>query len=870
MSEASNVVPIRNFTISVGISADRGKVKPLTLTWEEFSKRFTTPFVDAEVTSEEYHANKAAQGDLKAKPGFFLGGSLKSGSRLAVDCINKCIVTLDIDDASPELMSEVFSPFDGPLSGFAYAAHTTRSHLPEKPKLRIAIPLATTVDIDTALVITRFLARAIDKNMRTVDRVSFRAAQIMYWSSINSDGAKDFRAFVNEGKAPLDPKRFLAAVKWDGKLESAPLHHLEDSPVRSSALKLGDPREKPGLIGAFNQAYDIPAAIQAFIPDAYEKVDDNRYRWLGGSSGSGGALTFDDGWGELRIYSNHGTDPGYMQSLHPYDMVRVHKFGHLDEKERDPRTGKYLKEVTSRASFKAMADLVIADEKCRPFVADKALDPEALANDSAFDVPEDAPTLKETLHTNEGLEVTSDDPSWRMLLDRTEKGDTKKTHNNIAIILKYHGAFRDCFAYNEMLECVVLVKPIKSKVANVHTGPIKDTTNGDRFNDWHITQIQNILSSPRKREGKSTGGLGLGLVGREEVDNQVSLAAWNRKFHPIKRYLKGLSWDGVPRVATMLTTYCGAEDTPLNRDIALKFMLGAIARTMQPGCKFDFALVFKSQQGGGKSTFISTMGGQWSKEVKVGFDDPIKFAEAIRGAWWIELPELSQFRKNEIEEVKAGVSATHDHYRPPYARTSRTFLRQCVMAGSTNQNEFLRDDENRRFWVVDITGKEVDVTSVERDRDQLFAEAYRAWAERWLDHDESLSPWLDLSLAKENRAALAAVHEKHKVDDGAKALAELIEAFLDRECLAAEANPGYRITDGIDTTGEFTLRDRVIFLDIAYHVLNLGVGEYLQRGAGTRILKAMRLVPGWSPSASKIRAGSFGLQRYWFRTKANS
>jgi predicted P-loop ATPase len=103
------------------------------------------------------------------------------------------------------------------------------------------------------------------------------------------------------------------------------------------------------------------------------------------------------------------------------------------------------------------------------------------------------------------------------------------------------------------------------------------------------------------------------------------------------------------------------------------------------------------------------------------------------GRWIIELAELNSIRGSvQVEAVKAYLSRTHDVFRPPYGRRAVTVPRQCVFLGTTNERQYLRDRTgNRRFWPVRCTS--IDLEALERDRDQLWAEAVHAYlaGEKW-------------------------------------------------------------------------------------------------------------------------------------------
>jgi hypothetical protein len=67
-------------------------------------------------------------------------------------------------------------------------------------------------------------------------------------------------------------------------------------------------------------------------------------------------------------------------------------------------------------------------------------------------------------------------------------------------------------------------------------------------------------------------------------DACIQLCLENR-FDPIVDYINGLDWDGVERLEEWLSTYLGAEDTPLNRAIGRIALIALVRRAREPGCR---------------------------------------------------------------------------------------------------------------------------------------------------------------------------------------------------------------------------------------------------------------------------------------------
>ena len=178
-------------------------------------------------------------------------------------------------------------------------------------------------------------------------------------------------------------------------------------------------------------------------------------------------------------------------------------------------------------------------------------------------------------------------------------------------------------------------------------------------------------------------------------------------FHPVRDYLNNLpEWDKVLRRAdSILIDMLEAEDTPYVRAVTRCWLLGAVARVFHPGCKFDYCLVLKGAQGCGKSTLFKRLGGAWFND-SIGTLDGKDVMEQIQGSWIVELGELQAANKSDNEQIKAFLSRQTDKFRTPYGRRTEEYPRQCVFAGTTNSEEFLRDRTgSRRFLVVPVHAK---------------------------------------------------------------------------------------------------------------------------------------------------------------------
>jgi predicted P-loop ATPase len=242
------------------------------------------------------------------------------------------------------------------------------------------------------------------------------------------------------------------------------------------------------------------------------------------------------------------------------------------------------------------------------------------------------------------------------------------------------------------------------------------------------------------------------LVNDLDASKAVEAVARDRPYHPVKDYLNSVKWDGIHRLGGWLRDYLGVEESEFSRAVGEKWLISAVARIFEPGCKADHCLIVEGPQGSLKSTAFGILGDPW-------FTDDIPSLESkdaalgTIGKWIIELAELDAMSRAEMAPVKAFMSRRTDHVRPPYGRHFIELPRQCVFVGTVNHSEYLRDETGgRRFWPV--KAGRINIEALRRDRDQLWAEAvveYRKGTPWWLD-----TPELNEAAAKEQDARFQA------------------------------------------------------------------------------------------------------------------
>src|SRR6185436_3209035 len=224
-------------------------------------------------------------------------------------------------------------------------------------------------------------------------------------------------------------------------------------------------------------------------------------------------------------------------------------------------------------------------------------------------------------------------------------------------------------------------------------------------------------------------------VGVETVTQAILAVAEAHSFHPVRAYFDGLQWDRKPRIEQWLTTYLGTPDTDYSRAVGPKWLISAVARIYQPGCKADAMLILEGPQGYKKSSALKVLASEaWFSDelADLGSKDS---ALQLQGALITELAELDGLNRQETGRIKAFVTRTTDRYRAPYGRHVQEHPRQGVFAGTINHATYLRDETGaRRFWPVLCTHP-AKLLELARDRDQLWAEAtarYRQGESWWL------------------------------------------------------------------------------------------------------------------------------------------
>lgn len=394
------------YTLSVGGSVRATDWKSEEWTLAKFIDKLANPRRTAETTAE-YAAMDKSERSARKDVGGYVGGTLKGTRRAKGEVESRSLITLDLDEVTVPL-EEALAQIERALPYF-YIVHPTHSHTPNAPRLRIILPLARPVSPEEYTAIARGLEA--DIGIEWFDPSTDQPERLMFWPSAPRDMDYDAAFVVHEGPLVVGAE---VLARYDDWRDARQWPHAEKGPAlppadEGDAAPLQDPREKPGLVGAFCRAYSVPEAIVAFLPEVYTPGDaPDRYTYAAGSAANG-LVIYDDG---LACYDNHSTSPASGKRLNAFDLVRLHKFGALDAHSR-------TKNPTKLPSYAAMVALVKDDAR-----------------------------VKQALFGEE--------EEWKSLLEYDGRGHVAKTINNIFLILTHDTAFagklyNDVFSLRNMV-----------------------------------------------------------------------------------------------------------------------------------------------------------------------------------------------------------------------------------------------------------------------------------------------------------------------------------------------------------------------------------------------------------------------------------
>ena len=560
-----------------------------------------------------------------------------------------------------------------------------------------------------------------------------------------------------------------------------------------------DPFAIEGTIGAFNRAYEDVATLIEEYDLPYEDAGAGRWQLVGASAAAG--------MGEVSpglVFSHHANDPAYGVTCSAFDLARLHLHGELDA---EATVGTPVNRLPSQ---KAMLETATQDVRVvRELVgADFSQEMEATAD-----------------------AITTD--NWRLGFRlESSTGKPKDDIVNWDLIADNDQAFQ-VLQFNELSMAIEISGDLPWRKLT----PGREVfDSGDRSAlALHIERAYHIRPS------------------RGYLDDLISDKAMPRRVNPVRDYLNTLQWDGTPRVETCLP---GVLVNPFTRMVARKSMVAAVARMLDPGCKWDHMLILYGTEGLGKSRWVDVMAKGYSASLgRIGDKDTLI---TMQRAWIMTSDEGHSLRKADFDAQKEFLTRTADIFRMPYEREALVHKRHCVIWGTTNDEVFLRKQEgNRRFLIVQCEQAVDEDKLTDHYVDQVWAEAlhlYRAGEQLWLDDRES-------ALASKAR-------ESFTEED---ALSGIIESYLDTKVpdtwdeLSPEGRQMWLLNaqDGFSPAGTQPI-NQVCSLQVWMEAMGRRRGDH-RRIDLLEITNALKALPGWRALPGSRRMPGYGPQKVFER-----
>jgi len=658
--------------IAVGRSAESKLWKNKAFLFSEFVKRIAENTQTNETYKEFMLCTKPEQGKIKDVGGY-VGGYLRNGRRNPKNVVHRQLMTLDIDFAHLDFWTDFVLQYPN-----AAILHGTHKHSEATPRYRLLMPLDRECTPDEYVAVARQVAGQIGIDL--FDNTTFETNRLMFWPSTPKD--VDYYMEVQDGPWLNVDEVLDSYIDWkDTSLWPTSGQLLRE--LGANAKKQADPREKSGIVGAFCRTYSITEAIEEHLADQYiATAHEDRYTYTQGSTAAG-LIIYEDTF----AYSHHGTDPCSGKTSNAFDLVRLHKFGHLDSELLSPGS--------RPKSFAAMEDFARKDKEVKKILASENRESVRYDFADVLDAFDEEP---------ESVEGDQDNIDWMADLDADNKGNYLSSSTNINLILANDTRLKECFKQNLF----------DNKRYIFRTLPWRRIKTPEPIKNVDYSGVRNYIETI------------YGITGVQKIDDALALEFEKHSFHPIKDYLSGLKWDGSERIDYLLIDYFGAVDNIYTREAMRKALVGAVARIFKPGIKFDMALVLIGPQGCNKSTFINKLGHGWYSDSFTTVHGKEAF-EQLQGAWIMEIAEMAGFRKADNEAIKQYISKQVDTFRPAYGRCPEDFPRQNVFFCTSNKRDLFTDPTGgRRFNPIDVVVDAIlkDVwKDLDGDIDQIWSEA---------------------------------------------------------------------------------------------------------------------------------------------------
>lgn len=221
------------------------------------------------------------------------------------------------------------------------------------------------------------------------------------------------------------------------------------------------------------------------------------------------------------------------------------------------------------------------------------------------------------------------------------------------------------------------------------------------------------------------------------ITDMLNVIATRDLYNPVLERLSAVVWDGKDHLQTVYDALRLDDGDELSRTLIKKwFWQGhALLRNdpMNP-IGADGILTLAGGQGIGKTSFfrkVSICKAFFREGQSINADKDSK--RRVLTTWIAELGEVDTTLKSDMGMLKAFITNAYDEYRLPYGRVDQINARRTNLGATVNGTKFLVDEENRRFWVVQLDNG-IDLEKLSAiDAEQVWAQVWEQYAKNDLE-----------------------------------------------------------------------------------------------------------------------------------------
>lgn len=619
---------------------------------------------------------------------------------------NFWLLVLDVDDNNLEADFVLQTVQKVVGAGTSILLYSTRSARPDLKKWRAVVPLKNAIAgvdyTDTAQAYFDLLLSESEGELIPDDKLRL-PGQVFYLP--NRGEFYEYRIAQGNRLSLTDEHPIIARREANRKARAEAEAEAARERARRAAERAArslDGDKTP--VDAFNERHSVADLLERY---GYKReAASNDWRSPYQSSGSYATRDYGDYWISLSG-SDAAAEIGNKTANGHRHGDAFDLYCHFEHSGNFKRAASaYAKEIDLHGHQQATLTIQLLRQSAET--------PEPVEDDVSENVPEEV---------SEGEAGTP----WIDAMVKNARGKPLFNTANMLTLFELHPRWKGIFAFDEFRQVKVLTGPIPGSKEPQSTFKTRDLKDAD---------VINAVAWLNRN--------GFPEASKTVVFDAIETTMQDNTYHPVRKYLNSLpAWDGVPRIASWLVDYCDVatesdDHARYISEIGMRWLISAVARVITPGCKADGVLILEGTQGALKSTTLRTLAGdEWFGDAL----PPMSSKDAsdyLRGKWIIELAELSNINKSEVEVVKAFISREEERFRPAYGRNEISYPRQCVFSGSTNKQDYLRDETgNRRFWPVRV-GKRCNVEAIKQDRNMIWAEAlhmFRHGEKWWLPED---------------------------------------------------------------------------------------------------------------------------------------